>query len=460
MFLTTRNDTKLYKILNYACRIDAENQFKAKLDLIILKKKKIPKFNYLYRIFFFIFSCKIFDSDYCLNFTYKNIEIGRFITAEIYKDPRCYQNIFFCKINFILGLFKAGQILATCIFYNKYKIKAIYLDHCFYLNGIFYSYFIKKKTIIYTNNFPRSIIKINTNAKKLNLNKIENIYKINNKNKIDKKKKLYIKKKLIEITRYPKKFLPWLKHTHYKRIDDNNYQDYEYLIYCHSFTDAQLMYGNDGFSNTYDWLTFTLNFLREKKAKVIIKPHPNYWNSYLLNANSFVKYDRIIFKNIISKFQNTKNFLFIKKPIFNFDLLNKLDNKKCTLVSHHGSVIFDTYSMNFKSIFSESTFWSKNFKVSNIWNSKKEYQNLLLKNWKDLKFLKKNDIYCLFDKYFFDYHSYFGKFYWQKIICKNLKMNWVEFTKKIEFNCETIIPDQQINIISKKIVKAIEDINN
>ena len=116
--------------------------------------------------------------------------------------------------------------------------------------------------------------------------------------------------------------------------------------------------------------------------------------------------------------------------------------------------------MNFKSIFSDYTFWSKNFKISNTWNSKKEYQNLLLKNWKDLKFSKKNDIYSLFDRYFYNHHSYFGKFYWQKIICKHLKMDWVEFAEKIEFNHEKIIPDNEISAISKKVVKAIEDINN
>jgi hypothetical protein len=460
MFLTTRNDNKLYKILNNACRIDSEKQLKLKQNLIILKKKKIPKFDFFYRIFLFIFSGKILNNDYCLNYTYENIEIGRFISAEIYKNPKCIQNIFFYKIIFLLNLFKAGQILATCKFYSKLNIKAIYLDHCFYLNGIFYSYFVKKKILVYTNNFPRSIIKININKKKLNINKIENIYKIFFKNKINKERKLLIKKKLIEITRHPKKFLPWLYDTKYQRIDNNNYQDYEYLIYCHSFADAQLMYGNDGFSNSYNWLIFTLNVLKERNAKVIIKPHPNYWNSYLISKNSLVKYDKIIFKNIIFNFQNTKNFLFIKKPIYNFDLLNKLDSKKCILVSHHGSVIFETYSMNFKSVFSSSTFWSKNFQVSNIWNSKNEYQILLNKNWRDLKFLKKNDIYSLFDRYFYDHHSTFGKFYWQKIICEHLKMDWAEFTKKIENECEKIIPDNQIDTLSKKIVKAIEDIND
>ena len=154
------------------------------------------------------------------------------------------------------------------------------------------------------------------------------------------------------------------------------------------------------------------------------------------------------------------HFLFIKKPIYNLDLLKKLESKKCILVSHHGSVICETYSMNFKSVFSGSTFWSKNCQVSNIWNSRNEYQILLNKNWRDLKFLKKNDIYSLFDRYFYDHHSFFGKFYWQKIICKHLKMDCAEFTKQIEDEHEKIIPDNHIDSMSTKVVKTIENIND
>ena len=48
----------------------------------------------------------------------------------------------------------------------------------------------------------------------------------------------------------------------------HNYDDYTHLIYTHSFTDAQLVYGYDEFTNVYDWLYFTLkNYLKIKKIK-------------------------------------------------------------------------------------------------------------------------------------------------------------------------------------------------
>ena len=112
-----------------------------------------------------------------------------------------------------------------------------------------------------------------------------------------------------------------------------------------------MIYGDDGFSSTYEWLIFTLNFLKQQNAKVIIKPHPNFWNSYLIGKDSNIDFDRRIYENILLKYNNVKNFLFLDRAISNFELMKKL-NKKCILVSHHGSLIFEASIMNFKTIFS------------------------------------------------------------------------------------------------------------
>ena len=45
----------------------------------------------------------------------------------------------------------------------------------------------------------------------------------------------------------------------------HNYNEHTHLIYTHSFTDAQLVYGYDEFTNVYDWLYFTLQQLSKKK---------------------------------------------------------------------------------------------------------------------------------------------------------------------------------------------------
>ena len=53
---------------------------------------------------------------------------------------------------------------------------------------------------------------------------------------------------------------------------------YDYIVYAHSFTDAQLIYGADGFCSTLEWLIFTINELNRQNKKFIIKAHPNFFS--------------------------------------------------------------------------------------------------------------------------------------------------------------------------------------
>ena len=59
----------------------------------------------------------------------------------------------------------------------------------------------------------------------------------------------------------------------YKKVDSTlNYEAYDYVLYAQGFVDAQLIYGYNGFSTSYDWLEFTLKFFTESKKKVLVKP--------------------------------------------------------------------------------------------------------------------------------------------------------------------------------------------
>ena len=74
----------------------------------------------------------------------------------------------------------------------------------------------------------------------------------------------------------------------------------------------------------------------------------------------------------------------IKEPIKNGELLRDL-NKNTILISHHGSAILEGLFLNFKFIASDAAFWSSKFKLSNNWNTRKNYKRVLNKKWKDLK---------------------------------------------------------------------------
>ena len=56
----------------------------------------------------------------------------------------------------------------------------------------------------------------------------------------------------------------------YKKLENISYKSFDYVVYCHSFTDGQLWHGYSGFENTLDWLEFTLNGLIKTNKKIFI----------------------------------------------------------------------------------------------------------------------------------------------------------------------------------------------
>ena len=400
---------------------------------------------------FKLLSGNFFFKKNCLNLKNKNIFIGRFIVAETCKNPKTlYSKIYFI-IFYLINLYKAGIILNTCEYYEN-KINAIYIDHCGYLKGIFYSYFGQKKKYVYTNNYPYSIFQINFKKKKnFKFHNFEEILKIPFYKEISSKKRKISKNLIFKMSKNPKKYLPWMRNTKFigNRIRDIN--KFEYLIYCHSFTDAQLWFGNDGFCNTYDWLKFTLKKLNKLNKKVLIKSHPNYFNKWM-GIRSY--HDKYIFNLLMEKYKNNKNFRFINTPVNNYDLMKNL-NKKCILITHHGTVINETLIHNLKSIASSATFWKKDYKISNIWNNKKEYENILNKKWDKLMFNNNNHLLTLFYNFYFHKYSYHGNNYWQKIISKSINLNFIKFNKKIENNFYKLVPKKKYLSIISKIENSI-----
>ena len=65
----------------------------------------------------------------------------------------------------------------------------------------------------------------------------------------------------------------------------------------------------------------------------------------------------------------------------------------------------------------------------------------------------------LFNKYFYDDHSYYGKYYWQKVLSDHLKINFIEFTEKIETKFNELVSKKDINKIINKSLKCISNVN-
>lgn len=394
---------------------------------------------YLIFFIYIFFSGKIFKKRRAL-ISFEDIEIGRFVLAKTYCEFECYVN----RLKFYNVLIKnflyAGSLLNTCVYYQKkYKIKGAYVDHCGYLNGIIFSFFVKKKIPVYTNNYPLGIYFVNyKNNKNKLLLKYENSLRINLKVNINSFQRKQAEKKISSMVKN-KHFIPWLEKTNYKKLDNLDYKVFDYIIYVHSFTDGQLWFGYNDFENTLEWLEFTLNHFIKNKKKVLIKPHPNFYNNSLA-ANAV--WDKKIYNIVIKKYKEYKNLYFLNKPTHSY-ILNKKLNKNCVAISEYGSVILETSYLSLKSICSASNFFNQKFNISNMWKNKNEYSKLLNYDYYKLKKPNKNDLIRLIYSLFFIYHSEYHVNFFNNIIRKNLKLTKDNYDKEFHTKARKKISNKQ-----------------
>jgi hypothetical protein len=448
MFLSTRDFNGVYEFIIGACKKNCESLLKKKLALLVFKIKKFPSLHYLFFLFYILLSGRIIKRNRC-EIKYKNIEIGKFIISFTYYDYECYVNkLKFYKLlikNFLL----AGSIINTCSdYYKKNNIKGIYIDHCGFINGVIFSFFSQKKLPVYTNNYPHGIYFVNykTNKKKYLL-KYENTLKINSKIKINKSQKKKAEKKISKLAK-DKNFIPWLSETKFKALKKINYKDFDYVIYSQSFTDGQMYYGFDGFENNLEWLEFTLNKFIETKKKILIKPHPNYYNNKIA---IYSLWDKKIYNLVIQKYKKYKNLYFLQQPIHNYTLLKKL-NKNCITISKMGSVILENSYMNFKSISSAYTFFNQKFNISNMWKNREDYLKLLNKDGSELIRPKKDDLLTIIYTLFYTHYSNYNTNSWYlNIIKKNLKLSKRNFNKLFIAKARSKISNSKLIKINKFI---------
>ena len=289
-----------------------------------------------------------------------------------------YFYILIMCMTFLFNLIHCINTYARCIYITKsVNAKFIISDHIAYIGGIFPLIARKLGIPMYTNSYPYGIrimrnLNFNLLTEIVQLKQKENYFYTNNEKPIDIYK------------------VPYLQPIKNKYIKGNyNLKDYNYIFYCHSFSDAQNAYGWDGgFINILDWTIFTLDMLKLKK--VIIKPHPNMYAN--LKA-SHKKVDATIYQLLKNKYSSkTKNFLFLDKPIHNLELINDL-NKNCIAITHHGTMIDECGAMGLRIISSKvhPIYDLKQAKI-NTWANKSEYKKLLMSSVENLQ--KPNINYC------------------------------------------------------------------
>ena len=338
--------------------------------------------------------------------TFKRTSVSK---TQIF-SPLKYQlikNIFFVK-----NLFKLFLLYSKTIFLLKnYDIRSTIIDHIVYVNGAVAVASKDFKVPFFDNAYPYGIRFIDPPNFKL----ISDLMKF-------KSKDILLKDKNKEFQSF---YIPYLtnKKTDLKKLS-YDLKNYDYALYCHSFTDAANDCGWDGvFINIIDWTKFTLDVLRDKK--VIVKAHPNiYCDSDAIS----VKIDKLIYQGVCKRYMNKENFCFIDKPVDNLQFLDSL-NKNCITITHHGTMIGECASNN-KKIISSKIHHIFDLKKAgiNFWKSREEYKALLLSSHE--KLLAPNKKYCSnkFNNFLISTNSYSHKKSWKSFIASffNLDRKEVE----------------------------------
>ena len=310
-FLVSRFSDDIYSYIVNQCYLDIKKTDKNIIEIEKIKLKRFPDLKFLFFCLFCLFKGDFFRKEKIIFLKFQNINFGKHLLSYTFRSYKSYLSSFTYYFALFNNIYLVAKYFKTADYYIKnYKFKYAYLDHIEYLNAIFYQKFVNKNIKIYSNRFPRSIIK----TKQKNIEKLF---------EIEFKKKSYTKKQSDKIIKSSKKifsslrdYLPWMYYTRYSILKNKDLKKYEYIIYAHSFTDSQLEHKYDGFINTLEWLSFTVNELKKKNKKFIIKAHPNfYMKSKIKGIYEVAAWDKKIYDKFIKNLVDDKRILILDKPI-------------------------------------------------------------------------------------------------------------------------------------------------
>jgi len=371
--------------------------------------------------------------------SFDSIFIGRYAMATSYRSYDAYTN----RASFIVGYIRA---LVKCGLYLKAVKRIIplidvaYIDHAFYQNGVFYDLFSRHGIPIYHNEYPYGLVRRETNAPET----WEDALQVPNMN-LSEQELLIGKKQLHDVTKDTKK-IPYML-TEFDEL--RSIDKYDYIIYSHSFTDAQCCYGYDGgFNNIKDWLDFTLQKL--KNSKVCVKAHPEiYTEGY---TSQVVEWDKRLFEELVEKYKSYPNIDFIDYPVKNHDLLHIID-KSTVLISHHSNALLEGAVLGFKCIAARRGNWV-NFNLFNDWISREGYSELLNLNPNELAIVEQKNLYKYYYALYYGKGSYFSSVWWVKTVASLTGFSVKEIVR--DPTCingvDPEVIDQCINRLSDELV--------
>jgi len=421
LLINKRNIAPIQKVIIDAASFHFEQQYGPHKVIEYTVNWKYKDLNLYFHIikaviFFIIKSRKLSN---IINYSIEGVNIGLPAFSTAMKTFKVYDS----KIFLYYSVFKQFISAVRMYFFSTKIIKesqinseelVVYIDDIAYLNSILFDSLMKSEVGVYTNKYPHGYM-LYKNKKHTQISSAK--YEYPKINESEEKYHDYMEKRLTN----PLDFIPYLNadiSVKIKKYKPKMANAQTVLIYPHSFTDAQLVYGYDGFLNMYEWLEFTLDVLIDKNVNIIVKGHPNYWAKNY--ESEVIEWDLKLWNRLQKKYNTNKYVEFIDFPVSNKDQLDSLDPKNTVVISHHGNAAVEAAYLGFKSISSSCSIWGNEYySFCETWSTREEYKEILC-NLQSIEY--PNEVKLknfVSDRYMYKY-AYHGKFMLLSIVSREI----------------------------------------
>jgi hypothetical protein len=381
-----------------------------------------------------------FTTSTLVEFSVNDIEIGRYAAAQALRDPssgikkfRFHRKIFWALLKG-LGYYSYAKKVAKDIDYA-------YLHDTPYLLGIIVDVFLAQGIGVFIKGYPHNILLCE--GRELSQLKVL-ISRDDREDFSEEAIRDYMSARLDD---------PLNTISYFQSVEDTS-KTFELapnqkiaVVYAHSFTDAQLSLGYDGFLNVYEWLEFTIDYLLSNGFQVVVKAHPNFWATGF--ESQVVYWDQKIWEQVVKKYEARSNLIIIDWPLNNYTLLRRLPKNNSVLVSHHGNAIIEGAYLGFKTLSSTKAVWGEYYKFGEFWKDKESYVQKLAKDPSTYQYDLKECMHYIHDKYLnpFGYHGPFNARY---IISDALGMSFKELEKLPSYMKKENIPNYEAVVAKVK----------
>jgi hypothetical protein len=380
-------------------------------------------FHIIKAIIFFVIKSKKLSN--ILNYSIGAIDIGLPAYSTAVRHFKVYDSKIYLYYSVFKQLIKAVRMYFFSIEIIQQSQKdsgelVVYIGDVSYLNTILFDSLMKGGVGVYFHRYPHGFM-FHKNKKFTSISVAK--YEFPKITVPDEKYHAYMENRL----RNPQELIPYWNAKTTKKIKAYKPKVVSaktILVYAHSFTDSQLMYGYDGFLNMYEWLEFTLKTLTDQNVDIIVKGHPNFWSHNF--ESGIVKWDRILWNRIKNTYKESKNITFIDFPITNKEQLDLLNLNTTCVVSHHGNAAVEAAYMGFKSITSSCSPWGgEYYSFCDTWNTRDQYKKLLcgMENVGCSDAVKLKNF--ISDRYIHE-SSYHGKLVWFSILANEMGVSTKE----------------------------------